>query len=92
MVKPSVLMSVFALLPTAIAQCGSGTPNAKVTGSGSSFTATKGSSTVYTGADYRAAVQAAVDSISQSSRTISLTVDRAPVVAFMAGNDFESSN
>lgn len=47
---------------------------------------------MYTGADYRAAVQAAVDSISQSSRTISLTVDRAPVVAFMAGNDFESSN
>ena len=66
MAKLSIFVTAFALLSTAAAQCGSGTPNAKVTGSGSSFTATKGSSTVYTGSDYRAAIQAAVDSISQS--------------------------
>ncbi|KAK3216074.1 hypothetical protein GRF29_8g2024791 [Pseudopithomyces chartarum] len=68
MAKLSIFVTAFALLSTATAQCGSGTPNAKVTGSGSSFTATKGSSTVYTGSDYRAAIQAAVDSISSGQR------------------------
>ncbi|GAA2107162.1 RICIN domain-containing protein [Streptomyces synnematoformans] len=43
--------------------CGAGTPNATVTGSSGDYTARNGSSTVYTGGDYRAAVQAAVNSL-----------------------------
>lgn len=63
-----ILTAVLALISLVHAQCGSGTPDARVTGSGSSFTATRGSSTVYTGSDYRAAIQAAVDSISSGQR------------------------
>ncbi|KAI8166247.1 hypothetical protein K4K49_013216 [Colletotrichum sp. SAR 10_70] len=68
MAKFSVLTAVLALASSVTAQCGSGTPDARVTGSGSSFTATKGSSNVYTGSDYRAAIQAALDSISSGQR------------------------
>lgn len=60
--------AVLALVSLALAQCGSGTPDATVTGSGSSFTATQGSSTVYTGSDYLTAIQAALDSISSGQR------------------------
>jgi len=60
--------TVLALISLVHAQCGAGTPDARVTGSGSSFTATRGSSTVYSGSDYRAAIQAAVDSISSGQR------------------------
>ncbi|KAF2246159.1 pectin lyase-like protein [Trematosphaeria pertusa] len=63
-----IFTTVLALVSVVHSQCGSGTPNAMVAGSGSSFTATKGSSTVYTGSDYRAAIQAAVDSISSGQR------------------------
>jgi hypothetical protein len=62
------LAAVLALGSSVQAQCGSGTPDARVTGSGSSFTATRGSSTVYSGSDYRAAIQAAVDSIGSGQR------------------------
>jgi hypothetical protein len=68
MVHFSLLAALVALVSTVHAQCGSGTPNARVTGSGSSFTATRGSTNVYTGSDYRAAIQAAVDSISSGQR------------------------
>ncbi|KAF2019166.1 hypothetical protein BU24DRAFT_447736 [Aaosphaeria arxii CBS 175.79] len=68
MARLSIISAVLALASTACAQCGSGTPDARVTGSGSSFTATKGSSNVYTGSDYRAAIQAALDSISSGQR------------------------
>ncbi|KAL3425195.1 parallel beta-helix repeat protein [Phlyctema vagabunda] len=68
MAQFSIITAVLALVSLVYAQCGSGTPNAKVTGSGSSFTATRGSTTVYTGSDYRAAIQAAVDSISSGQR------------------------
>ncbi|KAH9228691.1 hypothetical protein K456DRAFT_1900539 [Colletotrichum gloeosporioides 23] len=68
MAKFSILMAVLALASSVTAQCGSGTPDARVTGSGSSFTATKGSSNVYAGSDYRAAIQAALDSISSGQR------------------------
>ncbi|KAL2015455.1 hypothetical protein VTK56DRAFT_5399 [Thermocarpiscus australiensis] len=63
-----LLTAALALAPAAQAQCDSGSPHAKVTGSGSSFTATRGSSTVYAGSDYRAAIQAALDSISSGQR------------------------
>ncbi|KAJ0355349.1 hypothetical protein COL154_011456 [Colletotrichum chrysophilum] len=68
MAKFFILTAVLALASSVAAQCGSGTPDARVTGSGSSFTATKGSSNVYTGSDYRAAIQAALDSISSGQR------------------------
>ncbi|KAK7429780.1 hypothetical protein QQZ08_003625 [Neonectria magnoliae] len=68
MARFSLLTAVLALVSAVNAQCGSGTPHARVTGSGSSFTSTRGSSTVYTGSDYRAAIQAAVDSITSGQR------------------------
>ncbi|KAM0324376.1 hypothetical protein ACHAQA_008157 [Verticillium albo-atrum] len=68
MVKFSILTSILALASAVTAQCGSGTPHARVTSSGSTFTATRGTGTVYTGTDYRAAIQAAVDSISSGQR------------------------
>lgn len=61
----AVILSVSALVH---GQCGAGTPDARVDGSGSSFTATRGGSNVYTGSDYRAAIQAAVDSIGAGQR------------------------
>ena len=67
MARFTILAAVLALVSSVHAQCGSGTPDAKVTGSGT-FVATKGSSQVYSGSDYRAAIQAAVDSISSGQR------------------------
>ncbi|KAH9213890.1 parallel beta-helix repeat protein [Leptodontidium sp. 2 PMI_412] len=68
MAKFSIVTALIALSSLVSAQCGSGTPDARVTGSGSSFTATRGSTSVYTGSDYRAAIQAALDSISSGQR------------------------
>ncbi|KAI0860145.1 hypothetical protein F4860DRAFT_229576 [Xylaria cubensis] len=59
---------LLAIASYARAQCGSGSPDATVTGSGSSFKASKGSTSVYSGSDYRAAIQAAVDSIGSGQR------------------------
>ncbi|GAW25472.1 putative parallel beta-helix repeat protein [Rosellinia necatrix] len=64
----SFATALLAVASGANAQCGSGSPHATVTGSGSSFTASKGSTSVYSGSDYRAAIQAAVDSISSGQR------------------------
>lgn len=64
----NLLTTLLALTTTVQAQCGSGTPHARITGSGSSFIATKGSSTIYTGSDYRQAIQSALDSISSGQR------------------------
>jgi hypothetical protein len=49
-------------------QCGSGTPNATVTGSSGNYTARNGNNTVYQGGDYRAAIQAAIDSTGNNGR------------------------
>ncbi|KAK4232702.1 hypothetical protein C8A03DRAFT_20058, partial [Achaetomium macrosporum] len=64
----SLLTAVLSLASAVTAQCGSGSPDATVTGSGSAFKATRGSSTVYSGSDYRAAIQAALDSIGSGQR------------------------
>ncbi|KXX80354.1 hypothetical protein MMYC01_204664 [Madurella mycetomatis] len=64
----SVLAGVLALVSAVQGQCGAGSPDATVTGSGNSFRAARGSNTVYQGSDYRAAIQAAVDSISSGQR------------------------
>ncbi|KAH7354530.1 parallel beta-helix repeat protein [Plectosphaerella cucumerina] len=63
-----LVTAVVALISLAYGQCGSGSPHARVTGSGSSFMATRGSTVIYNGFDYRAAIQAAVDSISSGQR------------------------
>ncbi|GAB3223193.1 hypothetical protein GCM10027447_10680 [Glycomyces halotolerans] len=49
--------------------CGSGSPDATVTGSSGNYTASNGGSTVYQGGDYRAAIQAAIDSTGNGERT-----------------------
>lgn len=64
----SLLTTVLALTSAVQAQCGSGSPHATVTGSGNSFTANRGGSQVYSGGDYRAAIQAALDSVSSGQR------------------------
>jgi hypothetical protein len=61
------LTAVLALASVVNGQCGAGTPDARVTGSGT-YTATKGSQTLYTGTDYRQAIQSAVDSIGSGQR------------------------
>ncbi|KAI9147642.1 hypothetical protein HJFPF1_12672 [Paramyrothecium foliicola] len=68
MIGSLLATTVLALVSVANAQCGSGTPHARVTGSGSSFVATRGSNQVYSGSDYRAAIQAAVDAIGSGQR------------------------
>ncbi|ACU35817.1 hypothetical protein KCV87_10805 [Actinosynnema pretiosum subsp. pretiosum] len=54
--------------PASAADCGSGTYHAEVTKSGSTWTAKRGSTTVHTGTDMRAAMQAAAGALT-SGRT-----------------------
>src|SRR4051794_9695554 len=63
-----LVSALLGLTTTVQAQCGAGTPDAKVEGSGSSFRATKGATTVYSGSAYRAAIQAALDAIGPKQR------------------------
>lgn len=92
MLQSTLITAVLALVSTATAQCGSGTPDARVTGSGSSFTASRGSSTVYTGSDYRAAIQAALDSIGSGQRVSVLASGSigASTITISSGKIFES--
>ncbi|MBE3045711.1 right-handed parallel beta-helix repeat-containing protein [Candidatus Bathyarchaeota archaeon] len=62
MARLSLLTTLVALASTATAQCGSGTPDATVTGDVGAYIASHGAEEVYSGDDYLAAVQAAVDS------------------------------
>ncbi|EGS20045.1 parallel beta-helix repeat-containing protein [Thermochaetoides thermophila DSM 1495] len=62
-----------ALLPaTALSQsCGSGNPDIRVTSSGNNFVATRSNGAqVYSGSDYRQAIQSALDSISYGQRVV----------------------
>ncbi|KAF4975471.1 hypothetical protein FZEAL_7734, partial [Fusarium zealandicum] len=68
MARYFTLATVLSLVLSVQAQCGAGTPDASVTGKTGSYTATKGSSKVYSGSDYLAAIQAAVDSIKSGER------------------------
>ncbi|KAF4973317.1 hypothetical protein FSARC_392 [Fusarium sarcochroum] len=68
MVRSFFPVAALALVCGVQAQCGSGTPDAQVTGEGGSFKATSGSGEVYSGSDYLAAIQAAIDSISSGQR------------------------
>lgn len=60
--------TVVGLHSASAAECGTGSFNAETVVSGGTWTARNGSSTVYTGTDMRAAVQAAIGSLS-SGRT-----------------------
>lgn len=91
MVRLSVFGALLALASAVHAQCGSGTPDAKVTGSGNAFTATRGANTVYAGGDYRAAIQAALDSISSGQRVAVLASGSigASTLSIASGKTFE---
>ncbi|KAK0614427.1 hypothetical protein B0T14DRAFT_570362 [Immersiella caudata] len=73
------------------AQCGAGTPDAKVEGSGNSFRATRGSTQAYSGSDYRAAIQAALDAISSGQRVAVLASGSigAGTITIASGKTFE---
>lgn len=93
MTRFSLLLASALLGLTATAQtpCGAGTPDAKVEGSGTSFRATKGSAAVYTGSDYRAAIQAALDSIGAKQRVVVLASGSigASTLTITSGKTFE---
>lgn len=91
MVQISLFASVLALASTIAAQCGSGTPAATVTGSGSSFVASKGSTTLYSGSDYRLAIQTALDSVSSGQRVSVLASGSigANTITIASGKIFE---
>ncbi|RDW64371.1 uncharacterized protein DSM5745_09782 [Aspergillus mulundensis] len=67
----STFLSAFLALSLATfssAQCGSGTPDATVSGSSGSFTASVAGSQVYSGSDLYSAIQTALDGISSGQR------------------------
>lgn len=68
MARITILTAVLGLASLVNGQCGAGTPDATVTGSGSSFKASRGATSVYQGSDYRAAIQAALDAIGSGQR------------------------
>lgn len=72
------------------AQCGSGTPDATVTGEGT-YTASAGGATVYEGSDYREAIQTALDSISSGQRlsVIASGSIGASTISISSGKIFE---
>ncbi len=71
--------------------CGSGSPEATVTGSSGAYTASNRGSTVYSGGDYRAAIQAAVDSTGNGERTSVMASGSigANTIAIPSGRVFE---
>lgn len=68
MARLLILSALLAILPSTLAQCGAGTPDASVTGTGGTFTSTLGSETIYTGTDYLTAIQTALDAITSGQR------------------------
>ncbi|KFZ11782.1 hypothetical protein V502_07394 [Pseudogymnoascus sp. VKM F-4520 (FW-2644)] len=69
MARLSFLAAALALISfTNAADCGAGTPEATVTGSEGAYEATKGSTSVYSGSDYFAAIDAALGAIASGER------------------------
>ncbi|OBT79213.1 hypothetical protein VF21_01730 [Pseudogymnoascus sp. 05NY08] len=69
MARLSILAAALALISfTNAADCGAGTPEATVTGSSGAYVATKGDSSVYSGSDYFAAINAALGAIASGER------------------------
>ena len=90
----SALILVLGFLSTVAqgqAQCGAGTPDAKVESSGSSFRATRGTAQVYSGTDYRAAIQAALDAITPGQRVVVIASGSigAGTITLASGKIFE---
>ncbi|KAK0639481.1 pectin lyase fold/virulence factor [Cercophora newfieldiana] len=87
----SSLTALLGLISAVQAQCGAGNPDAKVEGSGTSFRATRGSSQVYSGSDYRAAIQAALDAISSGQRVAVMASGSlgANTITISSGKTFE---
>ncbi|TPX12380.1 uncharacterized protein E0L32_007027 [Thyridium curvatum] len=65
----SILTAALACISVANAACGDGSPQAVVSGSGT-FTATVNGANVYSGSDYRLAIQTALDRISSGQRVV----------------------
>ncbi|KAJ4168661.1 hypothetical protein NW754_010584 [Fusarium falciforme] len=65
----SITTAVLAFASAVNAACGDGSPQATVTGSGT-YTAKVGGSNVYSGSDYRLAIQTALDRISSGQRVV----------------------
>jgi len=90
MAKLTFLAVLLALAASANAQCGNGA-NAQVTGSSGNYRAVNGGRQVYAGGDYRAAIQAAVNSIS-SGQKISVMASGnigANSITIQSGKTFE---
>ncbi|WP_030158384.1 RICIN domain-containing protein, partial [Glycomyces sp. NRRL B-16210] len=71
--------------------CGAGSPDATVTGSSGNYTTTRGGSNVYSGSDYRAAIQAGVDAISSGQRVAVIASGSigANTITIQSGKTFE---
>ncbi|TLD33691.1 hypothetical protein PspLS_01031 [Pyricularia sp. CBS 133598] len=87
----SLIAAVLATIGAVKAQCGAGNPDARVTGSGNNFQAVRGSNTVYSGSDYRAAIQAALDSIGSGQRVAVIASGSigANTISISSGKTFE---
>ncbi|ROT39602.1 ricin B lectin:Parallel beta-helix [Sodiomyces alkalinus F11] len=67
--KPlSLFASALALVSSVSAQCGAGSPDATVTGNPGNYRTTRHGQTLYTGGDYRLAIQTALDNIGGGQR------------------------
>lgn len=71
--------------------CGGGSPNAIVSGSSGNYRAARGTTTLYQGADYRQAIQAAIDGISTGQRVSVLASGSigANTIVIGSGKTFE---
>lgn len=87
----TALTAVLALASSVAAQCGAGTPNARVLGSTGNYQAVRGSTNLYSGSDYRAAIQAAVDGISSGQRVAVIASGSigASTISIGSGKTFE---
>ncbi|KAJ1323529.1 hypothetical protein MN608_10773 [Microdochium nivale] len=64
----TAVVACLALATSAQAACGDGSPDAKVTGASGAYVATVRGANVYSGADYRVAIQTALDRITSGQR------------------------
>lgn len=64
----SITTLLAALVSSVAAECGAGTPDATVVGSTGDYQALRGTTNLYSGSDYHAAIQAAVDGITSGQR------------------------
>ncbi|KAJ4419812.1 hypothetical protein N0V82_004747 [Gnomoniopsis sp. IMI 355080] len=82
---------LLALASSVAAQCGAGSPDATVTGSAGNYEAVRGSTNLYSGSDYLAAIQAAIDGISSGQRVAVIASGSigANTISIDSGKTFE---